>query len=242
VTSNLRTLARRLRYRGAESDFHSDDYVRHTQRRQEHLATLDLPIAGRSVLEVGAGIGDHTSFFTDRECTVVSTDGRRSNVERITNRFPNIETGVLDLDSPNGDLQGSWEIVYCYGTLYHLARPAEAIAFLAGHCTGLLLLETCVSVGKEIRVYPAIESRHQASQAISGHGCRPTRSWVFAELQRHFPNVYIPITQPWHEEFPLDWRDFSATNTLTRSVFVASRQPLENRLLGAEIPDQQLRA
>ena len=56
--------------------FRSDHYQRHNRRRQEHLATLELPIAGRSVLEVGAGIGDHTAFFTDRGCRVTATDGR----------------------------------------------------------------------------------------------------------------------------------------------------------------------
>jgi len=33
------------------------------QARLNHLATLDLPIDGKSVLEVGAGIGLLTGFF-----------------------------------------------------------------------------------------------------------------------------------------------------------------------------------
>lgn len=47
--------------------FHSYDYLRHNARRLEHLASLGLPITGRSVLEVGAGIGDHSHFYIDRE-------------------------------------------------------------------------------------------------------------------------------------------------------------------------------
>lgn len=244
MNSIVRALARRFRYRGAEAEFHSDRYLRHTQRRQEHLATLGLPLASRTVLEVGAGIGDHTSFFLDRGCTMVSTDGRQSNVDRMAKSFPGVDTRMLDLDAPTNDLAGSWEIVYCYGTLYHLARPAEALAFLAEHCSALLLLETCVSTGSEIALRRVSEARYMASQAISGQGCRPTRPWVFAELQRHFPYVYLPTTQPWHEEFPIDWSQSSSTSTdaLTRSVFVASRSMLQNDLLVTDIPDRQCRA
>jgi hypothetical protein len=50
--------------------FHSAHYQRHNQRRQEHLASLGLDISGATVLEVGAGIGDHTSFFLDRGCQI----------------------------------------------------------------------------------------------------------------------------------------------------------------------------
>ncbi len=46
------------------ASFATDDYRRHNSRRLEHLATLGLDLAGRKVLEVGAGIGDHTSFFS----------------------------------------------------------------------------------------------------------------------------------------------------------------------------------
>jgi hypothetical protein len=48
-------------------------------RRREHLAGLGLPIAGRDVLEVGAGIGDLTSFFLDRGCSVASIEPRPEN-------------------------------------------------------------------------------------------------------------------------------------------------------------------
>jgi len=44
----------------ALNDFHSVGYLRHNARRLEHLNSLGLDISGRSVLELGAGIGDHT--------------------------------------------------------------------------------------------------------------------------------------------------------------------------------------
>jgi hypothetical protein len=45
--------------------FHSPDYIRHNARRLEHLASLRLPIHDATVLEIGAGIGDHTTFYLE---------------------------------------------------------------------------------------------------------------------------------------------------------------------------------
>jgi len=222
--------------------FHSDHYMRHNQRRQEHLASLGLDIKNKSVLEVGAGIGDHTSFFVDRGCNVTSTEARPDCVGILRSRFPNLEVGQLDMESPEFDRDRKFEIVYCYGLLYHLSNPHVAIEFMANHCTDMLLLETCVSYGAEEAINPCTEPSESPSQAVSGQGCRPTRSWIFNELKKYFDFVYMPITQPNHEEFPLDWEHFDPTKSYTRSVFVASRQKLSNPLLLLdEMPLQQKR-
>jgi hypothetical protein len=223
------------------SEFHSWDYLRHNQRRQEHLASLGLPIAERSVIETGAGIGDHTTFFLDRGCRVVTTEGRPENFEILRRRFPSLDVRLLDLDRPDPGFVERAEIVYCYGTLYHLQRPAEALAYLAARCTGLLLLETCVSPGAGASVVLRDDRQEIPSQAISGTGCRPTRAWVHGQLSLSFPHVYVTLTQPWHPEFPLDWTIERDPNAVVRAVFVASREPLDNPALSEEIPDRQVR-
>jgi hypothetical protein len=222
-------------------DFHNWDYLRHNQRRQEHLASLGLPLDGRSVLETGAGIGDHTSFFLDRGCTVVVTEARPENLDYLRGRFPSLDVAMLDLDRPESSFGHRCEIVYCYGTLYHLARPAEALAFLAERCDDLLLLETWVSPadGESVEIVPEVQS--MPSQSFSGHGSRPTRAWVRARLGDHFPHVYLTRTQPWHEEFPLDWPSAAGARRPTRAVFVASRTPIDNPALTDEIPVRQTR-
>jgi hypothetical protein len=147
------------------SEFHADHYVRHNQRRLEHLATLGLPLAGRTVLEVGAGIGDLTGFFLDRGCAVLSTEGRPENYELLRTRFDWMETRLLDLDDSDEGFDPRTEIVFCYGVLYHLRRPAEALSFLARACTSLMLLETCVAFGEDERLEIVEESKEDASQA-----------------------------------------------------------------------------
>ena len=75
--------------------FHSDDYLRHNARRLEHLASLRLPVSGRSVLEVGAGIGDHTHYYTDRGCRVTITEARAQNLTYLTQRYPQCSIRAL---------------------------------------------------------------------------------------------------------------------------------------------------
>src|SRR5579864_8390939 len=109
--------------------------------RQGHLAALGLDLHAKRVLEVGAGIGLHTAFFEQRGCDVLSTDANPINVAEMLRLYPHRKIGVLDLDRPTAltDL-GSFEIVYCYGTLYHLADPNGALARLAAVCTGQILV------------------------------------------------------------------------------------------------------
>lgn len=192
------------------------------------------------MLEVGAGIGDHTSFFLDRGCQVVSSEARPENLEILRSRYPNIEVRHLDLDVPDPKTS-EFDIVYCYGLLYHLNKPAEAIEFMSHHCRKMLLLETCVSFGDDELINPCLEPAESPSQAVSGHGCRPTRKWIYNQLKKHFAFVYMPITQPNHEEFPIDWSVPDSTPTLTRSIFIASRQAIDNQLLLEDIPLKQKR-
>jgi hypothetical protein len=242
LRSVLGSLPRRVGLGGLEPEeiFHSQSYLLHNQRRQEHLASLDLPIAGASVLEVAAGIGDHTSFFLDRGCIVVSTEGRTENLVILRERYPSLDVRQLDLDNP-AELGESFDIVYCYGALYHLQRPSEALAFMAACCRSLLLLETCVSYGNHQATNLVDEVPSDPTQSVIGRGCRPTRAWIHHQLRQLFEHVYVPRTQPDHEEFPLDWTSPSSSSTLTRAVFIGSRCPLENPQLSEELLMHQVR-
>lgn len=212
--------------------FHSDQYLRHTARRLEHLASLAIPVASRSVLELGAGIGDHTGYFVDRGCSVLATDAREANLRVLRRRYPMCRTMQLDVAAPSPGLNEAFEVVYSYGLLYHLRSPEQAVARMASWCTGLLLLETCVSPAAD-GPGPVRENRWDHSQARDGSGCRPGRLWLHGILKAHFAHVYTTRTQPRHPQFPLDWSK-AGDQELTRAVFVCSRSPLDLPSLSAE--------
>ncbi len=226
----------------APSDiFWSTHYIRHNQRRQEHLATLGLELAHQTVLETGAGIGDHTSFFLDRGCQVTVTEPQEQNLEVLRARYPTHDVRQIDLNAPPAE-PIPVDIVYCYGTLYHLSEPAAAIGWMARCASRLLLLESCVAQGYEDAVYEVEEQIGPPDKAVSGLGCRPTRPWIRRELGKHFSHVYCTVTQPWHEEFPLDWASDELRNQpLIRAVFVASRSRLPSPTLTDSVPVRQTR-
>lgn len=139
----------------------------------------------------------------------------------------------------------NYAVVYCYGLLYHLGRPGDALRWISDHCTGVLLLELCVSFGSHEAVNLVAEPRENPTQARSGSGCRPTRPWVVSQLRQHFAHVYLPTSQPWHEEFPIDWSEAAAAQwpqgRLSRAVFVASREPVHSSTLQTSLPMVQTR-
>ena len=223
-------------------NFLTSYYQRHNQRRQEHLASLNLPIAGKTVLEVGAGIGDHTSFFIDRKCTVTSIDGRQELLDILKQRFPQVTTFSWNIESPVPKGVKENQIVYAYGILYHTRKPQAVLENLASLCSEMLLLETCVSFGDEELVNLVDENIDDPTQALGGKGCRPTRAWILKTLKNFFPFVYVSKTQPWHEEFPIHWdksTEKSYEGKLSRCVFVASKVPLSNENLSLDLMDKQ---
>ena len=220
--------------------FHSDHYLRHNARRLEHLASLGISVEGRTVLEVGAGIGDHSHFYLDRNCQVTITESREENLRYLRRRYPDQDVRCLDLERPTAI--EPFEIVHCYGLLYHLSDPASALVFLNEHCKMILFLETRVSFGGAYEINPVGENRAKRTEAASGIGCRPTRPWLFAELRKLFEHVYVPITQPNHPEFPLNWDAPEEQQVpLSRSVFIASREEIESDLLSASLVAHQAR-
>src|SRR3981189_1820389 len=75
----------------ANLHFRSPWYQRHNQRRQEHLASLQLDLVGTSVLEVGHGVGDHLFYFLARDCPVVSLEARGENCQLFAESLQALE-------------------------------------------------------------------------------------------------------------------------------------------------------
>jgi len=237
-------LVRRVIGCGPFESFDSEDAMLINRARQDHLASLGLNLVHQSILEVGAGVGRHTAFFEKLSCAVISTDARAENVAEHLRRFPHRQGRVFvaDLSVPGSHQWfGQFDIVYCYGALYHLRDPTLCIRELAKNCRKLFLLETCVNPTDNGEINPVIEDRDNTTQSFDGVGCRPARDWVMQQLRQNFPFAYVTVTQPNHPDFELSWPVSSKRKGLFRSVFVASRSPLVLPSLSSTLLAKQTR-
>jgi 2-polyprenyl-3-methyl-5-hydroxy-6-metoxy-1,4-benzoquinol methylase len=222
--------------------FFSIHYEEHNRARLDHLASLELPLSHCRVLELGSGPGDHTGFYAQRGCKIVAVDARQDCLDALKERYPDVETRVCDLNAPTPLAKlGAFDVVHCYGILYHLENPAGLIDYIGEVCRRIAIVETCVLPADSDRVIQVEEASGDYTQSSTGQGCRPGRRWVFEELRRVFPFVYHTRTQPNHPEFPVDWNDLSGSPALVRAVFVASKQPLDLPSLSPILLDVQER-
>jgi 2-polyprenyl-3-methyl-5-hydroxy-6-metoxy-1,4-benzoquinol methylase len=151
---------------GGVESFDTEAALELNEARFAHLASLDLPIDGRSVLEVGAGVGRLTGFFLDRGCSVVVTEARAENVAELRRRLPIVDAREADVEESLEHL-GSFDVVFCYGLLYHLESPLRALRNIAAVCTDLLLIETMVCDAR-IPVLRLDDETTSVSQALCG--------------------------------------------------------------------------
>lgn len=213
--------------------FLSKDYQLHNVARLRHLDSLALPISGKRVLEFGAGIGDHTYYYLVKGCEVTSTDARQELLDFIKRRFNNTVIKLdVELDIDKIQELPKFDIIHCYGLLYHVSNPKEFLEAIRNKAN-LLLLETCVSSdSRESGPHVLSENVNNPTQSKSGKGCRPSRDWIYNILKELFPYVYMPFSQPEHAEFPKDWSTpLEDRNRLIRAIFIASSAPIRNQLL-----------
>jgi SAM-dependent methyltransferase len=222
--------------------FSSLPYQAHNRARLAHLESLGLPLSNRRVLELGSGPGDHTEFYIKRQCEIISVDARQECLDVLKGRYPGVQTVLCDLNEPARLAElGLFDVIHCYGILYHLENPHRLLAYMGGASSGLAIVETCVSPGNTQSMEIAHETLGDYTQSFTGQGCRPARKWLFEELGRFFSFVYHTRTQPNHPEFPIDWNDLSAAPPLVRAVFVASKEPLDLPSLSPTLLDSQQR-
>jgi SAM-dependent methyltransferase len=219
---------------GGTETFDQAHYTEINEARMRHLAWLGLGLEGKRVLDVGCGVGDLDHFFISRGCSVVCLDGREENVAALRQRHPGLEAHVADVEVDSLSRFGTFDVVFCYGLLYHLENPLIALRNMASVCKEMLLLETMVTD----HVEPLLRLQDESSafsQALRGIACRPTPSYVVLALNRAgFRFVYAPSRPPEHREFQFRWRnnlDWWRDGHPLRCVFVASMNELHNPTL-----------
>lgn len=255
-------LPRTHKYRELVDPFLTFDAEQINAARLEHLATLGLDISSKSVLELGAGIGKLTGFFLRRNSRVLVTEGRPELVKIIRARgYSNYQPNVLDIieldveeinastietlksyvnhthgdDGSKKGLEG-FEVIFCYGLLYHLSNPESALKFfgeLAHKSCGLLLLETVVDSNAET-FNQVVETNH-SNQALK-LGSRPNPNYILQLIKQNFEYSYVSVTQPNHSDFQRDPNSTQSITGRSRMIFIGSNKKLTSKSLRASVP------
>jgi SAM-dependent methyltransferase len=216
---------------GGVESFDTPAALEINEARLKHLASLDLPIDGRSVLEIGAGVGHLTRFFLERDCRVVATEAREENVEELARRLPAVDVRQADVEASLAHL-GRFDVVFCYGVLYHLENPLRALRNMSEVCTDLLLIETMVCDATS-PVLLLEDETTSVNQALRGLAHRPSPPYLAIALNRiGFDHVYVAASPPKHPDYQFAWLDNLDTardGALLRGVFVAARRALAMR-------------
>jgi SAM-dependent methyltransferase len=229
-----RRIATELRPEGGGVEtFDTDAALELNAARLAHLASLDLPLDGRTVLEVGAGVGRLTGFFIDRGCSVVATEARSENVAELRRRLPTVDAREADVEESLEHF-GRFDVVFCYGVLYHLESPLRALRNMACVCNDLLLIETMLCDSR-LPLLRLEDEPTTANQAMRGLAHRPSPTYFAIALNRvGFDYVYAATDPPDHPDYRFSWLDNMDTardGALLRGVFIASRSPLPTRSL-----------
>jgi FkbM family methyltransferase len=200
--------------------------------RLRNLEGLGLPLDDKSVLDVGCGPGHLSVFFAERGCRVVCVDARPDNIERLRFLYPDRKAAVANVQFDSLSNLGVFDIVFCYGLLYHVEDPIGVLRNISACCGELLLLETVISDSDQPIVQLVDEPVDISNQAAGGFGCRPSPSFITMALSRMgFPFIYTPREKVAHPDFQFEPRnsaEWRRDGHLLRQVFVASRQRLDS--------------
>lgn len=224
-----------------ESFFGSDHCLAINKARQDHFLSLNLPLKGKRVLEPGAGIGHNTKFLLDQGAYVTALEPRQENYDAfLIKAHPRLQVIKNHVDSI-AHMNVKYDVVFCYGLLYHVGTPAAVLKELGKACSGYLALETVVSPSPQVWSFEHAEASDEPGNSIYGMGSRPTRSYLKeAMYQAGFDYTYFPKTQPKHVDFPLDWTgEMFEEDKLQRATVIASRTEIVNPLLLTYIPQLQ---
>ena len=94
-----------------------------------------------TALDAGCGIGFFSEILREPGLQVRAFDGRAENVAEARRRFPQIIFNQGDIESSEIRKLGEFDLVLCFGLLYHLENPLRAIRHLRSLTGKVLLLD-----------------------------------------------------------------------------------------------------
>lgn len=190
------------------------------------IAAIREECSLRTAVDVGCGIGHFSSMLRALGLEVLGLDGREGNLVEARRRHPGMEFRRFDAeDAALRDL-GRFDLVFCFGLLYHLENPFAAIRNLRAMTGKVALVEGVCVPGRAasfvLRDEPATED-----QGLRYVALYPTENGLVKMLYRSgFGHVYRFAIIPAHPNYAESW-----LQPRRRTIIVASTVELSTRFL-----------
>ncbi|HLK06209.1 MAG TPA: FkbM family methyltransferase [Candidatus Acidoferrum sp.] len=187
------------------------------------VTELGTKLKFATALDAGCGLGFFAEILRSAGLAVTAFDGRLSNVEEARRRYPGVAFLVGDVqDSHVLDL-GSFDLVLCFGLLYHLENPFAAIRNLR-RLTGKGMLLESMCLPTEQPVLQLLEEPSLEDQSLTDIAMYPSEGSLVKMLYRSgFSHVYKIDPMPDHEQFCE-----TPAQARRRTVLFASFEPVSS--------------
>jgi SAM-dependent methyltransferase len=190
------------------------------------LAELKQPLGLNTALDVGCGLGYFSGLLRSLGLDLTAVDGRPENAEEAARRNPGVKVHTYDAEDPGLRALGKFDLVFCFGLLYHLENPLLAIRHLHAMTKKLLLIEAVIFPGDE-PIMALIDEEVHEDQGLNHIAFYPTEACLVKMIYRSgMKRVYRPKIQPDHP----DYRSRSDAPKI-RSVLAATNSPVSSKLL-----------
>jgi len=206
----------------AQTVFDHDHYRRLIEARGEtirkSIASLKRPFGLATALDVGCGLGFFAQILHESGLDVRAFDGREENVQEGRRRFPEVAFEVGDVQDSNIRRLGEFDLVLCFGLLYHLENPFAAIRNLRALTRKTLLLESMCLPEQNPRMLLREEPRLE-DQSLTDVAFYASEGCLVKMLYRSgFSFVYRLDALPEHDDFT-----DTAEHTRRRTVLLATQ-------------------
>lgn len=185
-----------------------------------------LAAARPTAIDVGCGLGYYSNILASLGFDVVGVDARKNNVEESRRRYPKLSFEVADAEDPALSALGTFDVVFCFGLLYHLENPFRAVRNLSAMTSKLSIIEgICYPSPEPVLVLmDEIEANDQGVNAVAYYPSESALGKMF--LRSGFAELYLPNKMPEHAEYQPDEFRFRR-----RTVLIASKVALKTASL-----------
>lgn len=180
----------------------------------------------QTAIDVGCGLGYFSACLHSLGLQVTAVDGRRENLEEAGRRVPQVKFHTINAEDHALRELGQFDLVFCFGLLYHLENPFVAVRHLHALTRNLLLVESVIFPGSE-PIMALVDETSNEDQGLNHLAFYPTEACLVKLLYRvGFPNVYRFSCMPEHDHYRSRYDARQA-----RTMLAASRSPLRTPLL-----------